>query len=281
MEKDEYTRMYRMETDFWWYRTLHALVDSTIQQWLKRKTSTGDSRIPSGKHPSESTQNKSITGEDLKPQKKESGKELKIFDAGCGTGRMMEILQKYGTVYGIDYSEDAVRYSKERGLDNVEIGDLNDFNPAKEEFDMVVCLDVLYHAGIKDDMAVAGRLFRSLKPDGIMIINLPAFEYLRRSHDKVVHTRKRYRKREFVNQLRDLGFRVLKSSYRLPHLYFIILLSKIFSRGENKSNYKSDLNELPGWLNTLLSFTGRIENYLILNGFSMQVGSSLFVVAKK
>ncbi len=61
MEKSEYCRMYTLESEFWWYKVLHDLVESTIRK--NKKTGA-----------------------------------ISMFDAGCGTGKMMEILQKYGKV---------------------------------------------------------------------------------------------------------------------------------------------------------------------------------------
>lgn len=244
MEKNEYARMYNLESNFWWYTILHELVDFTI-----------------GKN---------------KPEG-----EIKILDAGCGTGKMMEVLQKYGLVYGIDHSEDAVSFAKKRGLDHIFIGDLNDYCFEEDSYDSVICLDVLYHTAIKDDLMVVKKFYDALKKDGLLIINLPAFEYLKRPHDLVVHTRKRYRKREFVSQLKEIGFSVISSSYRMPHLYFIILISKLFRGKMNSEKPESDLKELPAWLNTLLIFFGRAENAVIKGGVSIPVGSSLFIVAKK
>ena len=244
MDKSEYLRMYQLESNFWWYRVLHELVDYTIQ---KNK--------PTG--------------------------EISILDAGCGTGRMMEICQKYGTVSGIDYSEDAVMYTKKRGLNNIELADLNDYHFVNNSYDVVVCLDVLYHSAIQNDLDVVEKLHHTLKRNGILIINLPAFEYLKRSHDIVVHTKKRYRKKAFEKDLKEIGFTILNSGYRMPHLYFIILISKLF-RNKSKSNEStSDLKALPVWLNTLLLNFGRLENWCFKHGFSLPIGNSLFIVAKK
>ena len=55
MNKDEYTSMYELETDYWWYKALHELVEFHV---------------------------KKIAG----------AGELRILDAGCGTGKMVEIL---------------------------------------------------------------------------------------------------------------------------------------------------------------------------------------------
>lgn len=244
MEKSEYTRMYTLESDFWWYRVLHELVDSFIQKYK------GDGPIS-------------------------------LLDAGCGTGRMMEICQKYGKVYGIDYSTDAVDYARKRGLQNVELANLNDVRLEENSYDVIVSLDVLYHSAIKNDKLIVEKFYHALKEEGILIINLPAFEYLKRSHDIVVHTKKRYRKKAFEKELKETGFKILNSSYRMPLLYFIILISKLFHQKAKSQESESDLKELPGWINTLLLSIGRIENRSIKLGIGFPVGSSLFSVVQK
>ena len=242
MDKSEYQQMYILESNFWWYKVLHELVDSTIR---KNK--------PSG--------------------------DISILDAGCGTGRMIEICQQYSTVSGIDYSADAVEYAKKRGLQNIELGDLNNYQFENNRYEVILSLDVLYHSAIENDLAVVQKLYNSLKQDGLLIINLPAFEYLKRSHDIVVHTKKRYRKKAFEMDLKEIGFTILRSSYRMPLLYFIILISKLLHK-KSTSN-ESDLKELPAWLNSVLLNYGRLENWCLKQGFVFPVGSSLFVVAKK
>jgi ubiquinone/menaquinone biosynthesis C-methylase UbiE len=244
MEKSEYQRMYTLESGFWWYRVLHELVDATIGKIKKSSP-------------------------------------LKMLDAGCGTGKMMEILGKYGEITGIDFSEDAIGFCRKRGLKNLEKGDLNDYVFENDEYDAIVCLDVLYHAAIQDDTAVLEKFFHALKAGGSLVINLAAFEYLKRSHDVVVHTKKRYRKNSFVDDLKKIGFTVQYAGYRMPHLYFIILLAKLFREESKQEESASDLKELSGFMNSLLYNAGRVENWLIKLGFRFPVGSSLFVVAKK
>lgn len=244
MDKSEYLRMYTLESSFWWYKVLHELVDFTISKNKKNGA-------------------------------------IRMFDAGCGTGRMMEILQKYGTISGIDYSEDAIGFAEKRGLRNIETGDLNDYIFENDTYDAIFCLDVLYHAGIQNDLAVVEKFWHALKKEGILIVNLPAFEYLKRPHDLVVHTKKRYRKNDFVSDLKKIGFSVVGSSYRMPHLYFIILISKLLHKKNKSNESESDLKELPTWMNTLLYNFGRLENWCLKRGLSFPVGSSLFIVAKK
>jgi len=78
-----------------------------------------------------------------------------------------------------------------------------------------------------------------------------------------------------------MGFTIINSSYRMPHLYFIILISKLFQRNSSSNESESDLQELPVWLNTMLLYLGRIENWWLSKKIGIPVGSSLYVVAKK
>ncbi len=244
MERDEYYRMFTLEKDFWWYRVLHELTEYFVR-------------------------------------KKSKEKEITILDAGCGTGRMMEICSSYGNVYGIDFSTDAVELARSRNLVNVQQGDLNNYPLPDETYDTIISLDVLYHSGIRDDLAVAARFHKALAKNGILILNLPAFEFLRRSHDVVVQTRKRYVRGEFVKQLESIGYNIKLATYRMPLLFFMILLSKLAGGKHKKEESESDLKKIPDWLNNLLMQMGRIENSMIKTGIRFPVGSSLFIVASK
>jgi SAM-dependent methyltransferase len=243
MDKNEYLNIYQNETTFWWYKVLHNLVDSIV----KRKA---------------------------------NGKKIQMLDAGCGTGRMMEILQKYGNIDGLDFSEEAIHFTKERGFSQVKLENLNTWKTSKK-YDVIVSLDVLYHSGIIDDIAVIKQFYESLEIGGTLILNLAAFEILRRPHDIVVHTQRRYRKRMLINEMEKIGFKIERASYRLPHVFFIILFSKLITSKGNSKNAESDLNDIPKWLNKLLYLFGKIENKWLINIGMMPVGSSLFIEAKK
>jgi hypothetical protein len=90
----------------------------------------------------------------------------------------------------------------------------------------------------------------------------------------VVHAKKRYRRNSFFDDLKKTGFTVQYAGYRIPHLYFIILLAKLFSNDSKKEESESDLKALSGFMNSLLYHAGRIENRLIKLGFRFPVGSS-------
>jgi len=245
MEKPEYEIMYEFENGYWWYRGLQELVEREI---------IGHAKGAEG--------------------------PLVLLDAGCGTGRMMEIARHYGEVEGFDGSEEALKYCALRGLRSVFRQDINDWNPLPGKFDIIVCLDVLCHDSIHDVGDIIRKFHSTLKPGGILILNLPAFELLRRNHDRAVHTRKRFRRGPAASLLKTRGFRIRRSTYRLPFLFGIMLVKKALDY-LSRPEIRSDLSKLPSWLNRVLLALHRTENTLIFSGVSLPFGSSFFFVGQK
>ena len=246
MEQNEYAIMYTTENTYWWYRGLHELVGTYVAHCAHN-----------------------------------AGISLMILDAGCGTGRMMELVQGYGSVEGVDYSQEALKFCAYRGLRSVASQDLTTWIPPQGKYDIIISLDVLCHRAINDEEEVYGKFFQALKPGGMLILNLPAFELLKRKHDQAVHTKKRFVKRPTMNVLEKKGYHIACASYRLPFLFAILLAKKAMERISSDKNIHSDLKLLPNWLNSILLFCNRIENMMISSGFSMPFGSSLFLVAQK
>lgn len=245
MNTNEYALIHAMERDYWWYRGVHDLVATIID-----------------KH-------------------RHSGDGLTILDAGCGTGGMLQHLRKFGDISGFDSSEEAIAYCKERTLANVYQQDLNSWVPPSDHFDIILCLDVLYHSAIESDAAIIKKFHLALKNNGICIINLPAFPILYRNHDLAVHTKKRYRRKETVLLLEDAGLQVRMATYRLPHLFMLIFVKKILLSWLSEPKSQSDLQRLPEWLNAILFHLHRMENRVIAAGLPIPFGSSLFLVAEK
>jgi SAM-dependent methyltransferase len=242
MRIDEYTNMFVLEDRFWWYRGIHDL----ILDYLRKKRA----------------------------------EKLHILDAGCGTGKLMTLLAPLGEVEGIDASVEALQYCHQRGLSGVEIVDLNEWSPAAS-YDAITCIDVLCHESVREIGAVLDQFHRGLRPGGILILNLPAFESLRREHDKVVQTVRRLRREELLPLLREKGFEIELSTYRLPILYYMIRLRKALSPPREHASPESDLRMIPPILDTLLWWMNWLENRAILAGIRFPVGSSFFVVARK
>lgn len=244
MQRHEYERMFQFEDWYWWYRGLHELVCAEVKR-----------SIP-----------------DRSPA---------ILDAGCGTGRMMELLGSQGHVEGFDSSAAAVDFCRQRGVPDCRPMDLNAWDPDADRWEVIISLDVICCTGVLDDRAILGKFHRALTGNGYLIMNLPAFPLLRRTHDRAVSIARRYRRKDLVRDLEALGFRVVYAGYRLPPLFLVILAKKIIEKRFKTRNIESDLRPLPRPLNAWLLGYQRLENRLILRGMRFPFGSSLFIVAAK
>jgi len=97
-----------------------------------------------------------------------------VLDAGCGTGRFMEIALKFGaTVIGVDMScavDAAYENLGSHSQAHLIQGDLSRLPLRKGIFDFIYCLGVLHHTPAPKD--VFGKLAEFLKPGGKISVTL-------------------------------------------------------------------------------------------------------------
>lgn len=245
MKKQEYATMFEYEDNYWWYVGLHELIKSYIYKFSENDFSK------------------------------------KILDAGCGTGKMLQILNKFQNAEGFDIEEKAIEYSEKRGLKNIKIQDINTWKPEENKYDFIISSDVICCKGIINDIDICRNFFSALKPGGKLILNLPALDILSRNHDIAVYIAKRYKRKSFEKELKNIGLKIKTSTYRLPSLFFIILGLKVFEKKATHTSATSDLKPISKILNKMLLLAISFENMLISLGFRFPFGSSLFIVAQK
>jgi SAM-dependent methyltransferase len=102
-------------------------------------------------------------------------RQLRILDAGCGTGALGELLSRNGNeVTGITYSAEEARVAQSR-LARVHTLDLNNLSQVRQavpgRFDAVIFADVLEH--LADPLATLTSLLEKLAPGGRVFVSLP------------------------------------------------------------------------------------------------------------
>ena len=203
----------------------------------------------------------------------------KILDAGCGTGGAFFYLKKFGHVIGVDVSENALRFAKTLGT--VRKGDIVKLPFRDFTFDVVVCLDVLYHRWVGDYRQALSELYRVLKPGGIVVIREPAYNWMRGGHDKVDFTKRRFSKSEVMEELTRASFGLRKVTYANCILFPLVILRRlpqmVFPSNKLPT---SDIQSVHPIIDRLLFSLLRIESRLI-DGMSLPWGSSLICVAQK
>lgn len=103
-----------------------------------------------------------------------NGRPVRVLDAGCGTGGMLAWFQdRVGAerVTGIDISEHALRFCRDRRLDRLTQASITRLPFPSGSFDVVVCLDVIQHLPRDGSDVVALReCYRVLSPGGLLYL---------------------------------------------------------------------------------------------------------------
>lgn len=152
----------------------------------------------------------------------------RILDVGCGTGANLLMLSKYGDAEGVDISEDALAFCRERGLEKVKHGAAEELPYEDGTFDLVTALDVVEH--LDDDVASLREMRRVLRPDGRVLLFVPTFMFLWGLQDDVSNHRRRYRLPELHRVLERAGFEVERSTYANITFFAPILLIRQLMR---------------------------------------------------
>jgi SAM-dependent methyltransferase len=145
-------------------------------------------------------------------------------------------------------------------------------------FDVVTSQDVLYFEGVDDDRALA-ELGRVLAAGGILLLNLPAFEWLRGAHDEFVKGRRRYSRAEVERLLRRAGLQPLFTSYWNAALFPAVALVRRLRRTRAAAS-ESDLRPLPKGLNGFLYALLVLESAWFRHA-ALPFGTSVIAVARK
>lgn len=206
------------------------------------------------------------------------GRELKILDAGCGTGLLVKKLTQFGRVWGVDISPEALRFAKKRGVRAREAS-VSKIPFKDESFGLVTSIDVISHKLVDDKKAIA-EFFRVLKPSGILILRVAANPILLTSHDQFVHIRERYTKSVLKKKLADAGFIVETISGVNLLLAPLALIRHFWEKIAPPRAVESGVTKIPQPLNALLTFLLGFEAEL-LRWIDLPFGLGLVAVCRK
>jgi len=233
----EYELMDAVEDGMWWYRACHARLLDALAE--------------------------------------RPGAPGALLDAGCGTGGFLARLPSRAAA-GLEYHAEAARRAARKSGAAVTAGDINRLPFPDAAFGAAVSVDVLCHRSV-DEAATLAELRRVLKPGGTLVLNLPAFEWLKSAHDARVHTARRYTAARARGALEAAGFAGVEARYWNSLLLPIMVVQRKLLAREGAS----DVKPYPGWLDALLHGVTRCERALARLRLRYPAGGSVLVVATR
>lgn len=243
MERGEYLALAAVEDRMWYFRALHGRVLAALRRAL------GDGRAS-------------------------------ILEVGCGTGGLMRRLaaaQPAWSWTGVDAESLACSLLRERASARVvaALGEALPFSDAS--FGAVVLADVL--PNIADDSAALREAARVLRPQGVLVLNVPAYPWLWSYHDVSTRIFRRYRRAEIVAILRASGFGSIATTHRMALLLpLLVLRRKILPP---PAADRRDVRRFPPPFEAFCRAVMAIENVWLALGARWPWGSSIFAVARR
>ena len=205
--------------------------------------------------------------------------EARLLDAGCGSGRTLDELARYGRVSGVDVNPDAVRCARGRGHADVRVGRIERLDFSDAAFDVVTCMDVIEHTG--DDFGSLRELRRVTRPGGTIVLTVPAHPLLWSTHDEVNLHYRRYTRRALTRLAARTGMELLSDTYFNGLLLAPAAAVRWTQRVRRPGAQRSDLDRTPPALNRLLELPLAAEARLIARGRRIPAGLSLLCVLRR
>ncbi|MFC1566982.1 class I SAM-dependent methyltransferase [bacterium] len=175
----------------------------------------------------------------LKIIKKHHINNLSYADVGCGDLYVTKKLAKItkSEIYAVDKSLNIDQ--KQTIHDKITL--LTNINQiANNGIDRIILLDVLEH--IEDDKEFVNQLYKLLKNNGLLIITVPAFNFLFSEHDQILKHHRRYSSRNLLS-LFDNNYNIINKFYFFSSLFFIRFLQLILYKIGFKKIFKHTISQ--------------------------------------
>jgi SAM-dependent methyltransferase len=238
---EHFKSLMQVEDRYWWHQTRYRLVLSLLRRY------TGG---PSA---------------------------CRLADVGCGTGGLLRFLRsrRWSDISGFDHSDVAVEALGRDGIAVHKIDFEVPFTLEGGPYDAITAMDVMEH--ISDEGAFLEGIGRSLKPNGVFVITVPAFRHLFSAWDERLGHRRRYTRRSVRNALEDRGLDVAACRYFFSLAYPMALLRR--GTGLFDGSRRCEFPPVPGVVNAALKALGRMEIFLAWF-VGPPFGTSVFAVAR-
>ncbi len=266
MMQGEYRRMYEVEDRHWWYRGMRRNLLALLQRHYDWKANPAP----------------------------------RILDAGCGTGaNLQQFLTGFGNklptrqAVGFDLSEAGLEFCRRRGLEgHISQASITQIPFAANSFDIAISFDVINN--LPDDQPAFSELGRVLRHGGLLVLNLPAYQFLYSEHDLAIRGQRRYNAKMVAEKMATVGMRIERQTYLNTFLFppaALIRLARarklaaqptMISSSYAQAEVETDLTVPHPLLNLTLEGIMGLETRLLgSTGLNLPFGLSIMTLARK
>jgi len=172
-----------------------------------------------------------------------SAKPLRVLEIGCGTGVNLRYLeQRYAATLSDLIGSDPYAEPLIRGKITIQ----------KEipagEFDLILAMDVLEHTDTPIELLAQIR--ERLAPGGLLLVTVPAFQWLWTSYDDVAHHKKRYSIANLRNELLGSRLKIERLFFLFSALFPLFVLQRLWIRATASDPHV--FKPVHPWINALL-----------------------------
>jgi SAM-dependent methyltransferase len=240
MEREYELQTHRAEDRHWWYRGRRRVIVGLIEGL----------HLPAG---------------------------ARILDAGCGSGRNMVELSRFGEVTGVELSSTSVALARARNVGEVLEVSVMDMPFPDGHFTLATSLDVIEH--LEDDVGALRELRRVVAPGGHLLLAVPSYQWLWSGHDVLNQHHRRYNNATLLSACAAAGWRCGLVSHFNSLLLPVAIMLRALDRVTPKATESSlDLWVPPRPLNWALELPLDLEARAISRGRSIPAGLSLLAL---
>jgi SAM-dependent methyltransferase len=224
MERIVYDRMAELDSRHWWYRARRDILAELIRR-----------KVPLPAQP-------------------------RILEVGCGTGHNLPMLAQFGRVDAVEIDPLARAIAASRlghAVHDAPLPDLAGVPP--RAYDLVALLDVLEHVEADRDALVS--IAARLKPNGRILLTVPAHPWMWSAHDVANHHKRRYTKRSLRAVVAAAGLKLEALTYFNSVLFPVAAMARVAARLAKKEGSGDAMPPRP--VNSLFEALFGLERHAI------------------
>ena len=248
MNPAEYQALYDTEDRHWWFRGLWRDVDEALARFAPNR---------------------------------EAG--LRWLDAGSGTGGLLARLAvtgRFRLAAGLELSPDGLVLARRRKLPALARGSVSQLPFRDASFDAITSIDVLCHRSVEGARALA-EAARCLAPGGVLVLQVPAYQWLFSAHDRAVHSSHRFDRAEVLRMVTAAGLSPRLCVHRNSLLFPLAAARRLLARGRASGPDRSDVGAAGPFVQAVGGAALAVESRLRRLGLALPFGLSVFCVAAR